>query len=65
MSGESGLTGAVRYHFGPDSIGMYLKRYDDVDISKSWCGACADIWTWAVAVLTVLKRQGRCRSRLG
>jgi hypothetical protein len=44
---------------------MYLKRYDDVEIGESGCGASSNIWTWEVAGLTVLKRQGRCPSHLG
>ena len=33
------------YHFGPAKIAMYLKRYHDVDISHSACGASSSVWT--------------------
>ena len=32
------------YHFGPGKIAMYLKRYHDIDISKSGCGG-----SWSVS----------------
>ena len=33
------------YHFGLAKISIYLKRYHDVQVSKSGCGGSLDGWT--------------------
>ena len=32
------------YHFGPQKIQMYLKRYHDIEISTSGCGGSSSAW---------------------
>lgn len=34
------------YHFGPEKIAMYLKRYHDITISSPAYGGSSSAWTW-------------------